>query len=291
MSGRLQAVLALCLAFGAHLALFSAGPGPAGAGASGAGGEALISLEAADASLSALIESWDAPPEVAEAPPVDLTPQVVPPDLPQVSALSEPAPRAAPAPAITPPATPEAPPQIAPPPPLPEAPPVVAAVPEPRPQPRPDPAPQPPKTRPKTDPPPKPAKPAKATPPAQPAQKAAGKGKGAAAGNGGTAKAATLSKSQLNSLKSGWGAEIRARIERKKAYPRAAKGAAGKVTVRLTVNRAGQLIGVAVARSSGNAALDQAAVKAVKAAGRFPAAPKGLGEGSYSFTLPMSFSR
>jgi|GEM_PF-3576960 len=86
-----------------------------------------------------------------------------------------------------------------------------------------------------------------------------------------------------------WASTIRKRIEARKAYPAAAKGAQGTVTVRLTVSRAGQLLGVAVVQSSGVAALDKAAVRAVQTA-RFPAAPEGVADDSASFALPMKFA-
>jgi len=63
------------------------------------------------------------------------------------------------------------------------------------------------------------------------------------------------------------------------------------VTLRIAVSRAGGLRGVSIARSSGHSALDKAAVRAVKAARRFPAAPKALTNSSYSFTLAMQFAR
>lgn len=122
-------------------------------------------------------------------------------------------------------------------------------------------------------------------------QKASGAGKGAVAGTGGAAKSTTVSKAKLTDLKAGWGASIRARIEARKRYPAEARGASGKVTLRLTVSANGRLTDVAIAKSSGNAALDRAAIKAVQSAGRFATAPKGLTEASYSFTLPMSFAR
>jgi protein TonB len=143
---------------------------------------------------------------------------------------------------------------------------------------------------------PAPKKAAKPEPKAAPsaaraAQRASGSGNGAQAGSGGTSAAATLSKATINSLRASWGASIRTRIERRKAYPSAARGAAGTVTVRLSVSRTGQLLSVSLVKTSGNAALDQAALNAVKAARSFPAAPKGLTESQYSFSLPMRFSR
>lgn len=88
-----------------------------------------------------------------------------------------------------------------------------------------------------------------------------------------------------------WGGEIRSRIERRKSYPRAAGGAAGTVQVAIRVGADGRLQALGLAQSSGNAALDQAALDAVQRAGRFPAAPAGLGGEARSFTLPMAFGR
>ena len=122
-------------------------------------------------------------------------------------------------------------------------------------------------------------------------QKAKGSGDGTAAGTGGKSTSSTLTKGQTNSLRATWGGAIRAKIESRKRYPAAAGNARGKVTLRLVVARNGALGGVSVAQSSGNAALDRAAVAAVTRAGRFPAAPKGLDEASYSFSLPITFAR
>jgi protein TonB len=82
-----------------------------------------------------------------------------------------------------------------------------------------------------------------------------------------------------------WGAQIMARIER--ARPRV-RGS-GQVVLALQITRDGGLAGLSVARSSGDAALDNAALSAVQRAGRFPAAPKGLTDASYGFSLPIRF--
>ncbi|QYK40442.1 MAG: TonB family protein [Paracoccaceae bacterium] len=123
------------------------------------------------------------------------------------------------------------------------------------------------------------------------AETAAGKGKNDAAGTGGNAEAATLSQSKVNDLKASWGARIRARIERRKEYPAKADGADGKVALSLVVGRDGRLISVSVSRSSGRAVLDQAALRAVERAGRFPAAPEELIDGSYAFALSIGFKK
>ncbi len=274
---QLHAGLALILAVGLHLGAFAFRPQLAGATSSGEGGADLISIQAADASLTDMIAAWDRPPDVVpEVPsaPLDLAPETV--AEPLLAAI----PRTALAmPQMPPPiAAPNAPalPQIAPAPPAQVQPLAASARPKPRPAPKPtrDPAPA-----------------ATAAAPAPSAQKAAGAGGAAAAGEGGQAPGATLSKGQANDLRAGWGAAIRARIERRKAYPAAAGRVSGRVTVQLSVSPTGALLDLAVASSSGNAALDGAALKAVTSAGRFPKAPAGLTGASYSFTLPISFDR
>ncbi|MDO9637836.1 MAG: energy transducer TonB [Pseudotabrizicola sp.] len=301
MSARLHAGLAIAIALGLHVAVFAIRTPQAGAMSAGAGGTDLVSLQAADAVLAELITEWDRPPTPEAEPVAELTPPVQPETPPPLTPVTEPPPPLMPAPdAMALPPMAEVPLNAdisLPPPPPPE--------PEPLPEPEPDPVPEPepepeqrPKPRPadlaRPNPPEAPkaaAKPAPQTPSAgQAAQRAAGSGGGAQAGDSGSAQAATRSAAQQNDLKAGWGASIRSRIERRKAYPAAARGAAGTVTVRLTVSRSGQLAGVAIAKSSGNAALDQAAVRAVQSA-RYPAAPAGLTDASYSFTLPMTFQR
>lgn len=273
---RLQAAAALILALGLHLGAFALRPGPAGASGSGVGGVDMISLQAAGPSVADMVAAWDAPPD---APPL---PDMVAPAAAEAappSPMAPPATDLAPAlPALTSPLAPA----------LPDALPKADTAPAPLP---------PPAVKPR----PRPASPASAVAkprPAQPApsessaaQQASGSGGGAVAGDGGQALAPSLSQGRIDDLTASWGAKIRARIERRKRYPMAADGASGTVTVRLTVSRSGALAALSIAASSGNAALDEAAIKAVRAAGRFPAAPEGVPQDSISFTLPMRFAR
>ena len=285
--GRVQGVVALGLALGLHGLGFAMLPkGGEAATAAGAGGEALVSMaavapvvavETASDDLAALIREWEAPPPVVDtvgAPPVMPT---AAPDLPDL-------------PTIAP--SPEMPAMVA----LPvmEAAPVIDKAPEP-PKPGPEPEPKPIPEKPKKKPTPEPSK---ETPKKEKAQKptagasaqqAAGSGGGATAGEAGKAAAASGGAGQ-DSLKAEWGATIRARVERRKAYPRGADGAEGQVKLQLTVDTRGALVSVGVARSSGSAVLDQAAVKAVQSA-RFPAAPKGMKAGSYKFSLALDYKR
>jgi len=130
-----------------------------------------------------------------------------------------------------------------------------------------------------------PASSAPSTP--QPSRSAEGSGGGQTQGAAPTPPPAqpALSAGQRNSLMAQWGAQILSRIER--ARPRV-RGQ-GRVNLSVRVTRSGQLAGVSVTGSSGDPALDQAAVSAVQRAGRFPAAPAGLTDSSYSFAIPIRF--
>lgn len=131
------------------------------------------------------------------------------------------------------------------------------------------------------------AKPASAPPPskASTAPRAA-----APTESAGTAKTA-VPKGRIKDLVARWGASIRAKVERRNAYPKAAKGATGTVTLQLVVARNGALKSVKIAASSGVSVLDAAALQAVKRAGRFSAAPKDLTEAGYGFTLQLAYAK
>ncbi|MBZ4023736.1 hypothetical protein CKO11_14880 [Rhodobacter sp. TJ_12] len=102
---------------------------------------------------------------------------------------------------------------------------------------------------------------------------------------------AAPSAGRVKSLTAKWGATIRARIERRKSYPSAAGRASGSVGLALRVGRDGALVSASVNRSSGHAALDAAALAAVRRAGRFAPAPEGLTQPSYAFSLAVEFAR
>jgi protein TonB len=145
----------------------------------------------------------------------------------------------------------------------------------------------PPETKPET-------KTAKAEVPAKPAQKTAAKAAEPAAAPAPQPAAQSAAKSdpaassgEAKALKADWGSKVRARINRKVALP--ADSAPGTVKVRLEIAASGALLAVGIAQSSGQAALDAAALKAVKSAAPFARAPKGLSEPSYSFSLPITF--
>lgn len=272
----LEALTCLALALGLHLVVFGIGLPVGGAPSAGDGGDATITLAAADADLQALVDSWDR----VEVPEPALT---LPPTPPAIEA----------APEIALPELATAPPLATPP----KAPAPVAAAPDTPPAPQADPAPPPAKPAPK--PAPKQSRREPAETPRKPGgatasvagQRAAGSGGRGAQGVNGSADVPALTEGVIRSARAEWGAAIRARIERQKRYPTAAGRTQGRVTVFLTVTRAGELAAARIATGSGNAALDAAALDAVRRAGRFPPAPAALTEASYSFTLPISFRR
>lgn len=96
---------------------------------------------------------------------------------------------------------------------------------------------------------------------------------------------ATVSAAQIQSAMAQWGGQIQSRI----ASRRPSVNGTGRATVQLRVGRNGQLQGLGLARSSGNPAVDQAALDAVRRAGRFPRAPAALTDAAYTFSLPVTF--
>ncbi len=264
-----------------HVSLFATAP-QSGVQSSGAGGEARVSIEAASASVAEMVKAWERPTPPVPMKNPDLAEPLTPPNTPQMPQfdLAE-APRVAVLVALTEPELTQvvevdtAPPPPPPPPPEPEP------EPEPKPDPKPveKPAPKPPV-----------AKTSQQNSAGRAAQRAAGSGGGAEAGVAGGASAATASAGQRAKLQSIWGAKIRSRIERRKRYPSGQRGK-GRVVLRITVAANGQLVNYRIGKSSGTAAFDQAALKAVSRAGKFPSAPKQLGSKQFTFNLPMSFSR
>jgi len=117
--------------------------------------------------------------------------------------------------------------------------------------------------------------------------------KGSADGKTGKSAGASKGKSKANTAGnaavSNYPGKVRARVSRAaNRIPRSLRSRAkGDVVIAFTVTANGGLGGVSVARSSGNAALDSAAVAAVRRAAPFPAIPDGAGRSSWQFTVPI----
>ncbi len=86
-------------------------------------------------------------------------------------------------------------------------------------------------------------------------------------------------------------AQVRARIEAEKRYPRWARKARieGRTTVGFRVGLDGALLECRISESSGHEALDRAALDAVERAAPFPAFPGGAGEMPETLTVVVAF--
>lgn len=83
---------------------------------------------------------------------------------------------------------------------------------------------------------------------------------------------------------------VYAHLARHKRFPDGTRDR-GRATVTFTVSAAGAASGIRLAKSSGSAALDQAALAMVSRASPFPPIPSDLRRKSMTFTVPIDFSR
>lgn len=232
------------------------------AAGSGSGGSGQVTLAAASQQLVQQSEQWNRPPDVPDVSPAIATPEVA--SQPQFT---------------TPPARPEVPfpvSHLAPPsPPRPAAPFADASPASPA-------SPSPPAK------PVAPEKPAVTASAARQQEQATGKQQQEIKGDAGEQATTTGDPSRATTnLKNRWGAAIIARIQRQKRPPRG--GGRGTVRLNISVSTKGRLIAVSLAQNSGHAAIDQAALGAVRKA-RLPRSPKAISPGNYSFTFRMVFT-
>lgn len=141
-----------------------------------------------------------------------------------------------------------------------------------------------------------PKKPTEKTPEKKPVQKAA------PAGNGGQADAnVAASKASSGGKASGGGGgsaavdkypgQVHRALRRALRFPKGAGRARGEVEVTFVVSASGTASQIAVSRSSGHEVLDREAIATVKRAAPFPPIPDGAGRSSWTFTMPLAFTR
>lgn len=128
----------------------------------------------------------------------------------------------------------------------------------------------------------------RAEPLPQVAEQAAGAGDAGRSGQGTTEIASAQTNGPDPEQMARWGGAIHNAIERRKRYP-AATRARGVVSLAMTVSTSGRLIDVSITQSAGDAMLDQAGRTAVQRAS-IPAAPSGIADGSYRFSLSVTFA-
>jgi protein TonB len=87
-----------------------------------------------------------------------------------------------------------------------------------------------------------------------------------------------------------WYKEIVEQIERHKAYAAAhARGLKGVVKFAFSIDRQGRVVSSRVAETSGDAAVDRAALATLEKAQPFPPPPAGMRGDAFPFTMPLKF--
>jgi protein TonB len=106
-------------------------------------------------------------------------------------------------------------------------------------------------------------------------------------------KKGAQSRQSGNAATSNYQGKVRSKLQRALKYPRAAdrNDVRGAPWVRFTVSASGAVSGVSVAKSSGSSLLDQAVINAVNRASPFPPIPEAVGKSTWTFTIPLSFTR
>lgn len=136
----------------------------------------------------------------------------------------------------------------------------------------------------------------KKKPEKKPAQQAA------PAGNGGQAEAnVAASKASSGGKASGgtggsaavdkYPGQVQRALRRALRFPKGAGRARGEVQVTFVVSASGAASQIAVSRSSGHEVLDREAIATVKRAAPFPPIPDAAGRNSWTFTMPLAFTR
>ncbi len=92
-----------------------------------------------------------------------------------------------------------------------------------------------------------------------------------------------------NAKVSNYPGKIQRKLRRAKVRPSGTRKR-GNVVVSFTVSKSGSVSGVRIARSSGVAALDKAAIATVKRAVPFPQIPDAAGRSKWAFSIPIRFN-
>lgn len=272
----LEAVVFLSLAAAVHVGFWSLGTGSDGATSAGGAGQQQVTIAAATQAQTELVERWSRPPETASE-------MTALPQMPAVADAQAPnLPQAGPQPpvlertiALMKPASANSLPSVdltSPP----------AAVPTEK-----EAKPKRPKLRPANL---EQKRLKKLREMARQKQTAKGTSQQSQQGNNGRSDVNSQTAATTNALRAQWGSAIYAQVRRHMHFPRGVtEGGTAKLALRIASN--GKLSDLRLTRSSGNADLDRAALRAVSRAGRFENAPKGLPGDSHAFSLSLTFSR
>lgn len=88
-----------------------------------------------------------------------------------------------------------------------------------------------------------------------------------------------------------WQKELLAHLNKFKHYPDDRSQQSAEIVVRLTLDRTGHVVGANIAKSSGDAAFDSAAIAMVEKANPVPAPPPLVADEGLVFSLPVLFKK
>ncbi len=88
-----------------------------------------------------------------------------------------------------------------------------------------------------------------------------------------------------------WQKELVAHLDRYKRYPPDRRQMSAEALVTLTLDRAGRVLAATIAKSSGDAAFDRAAISMVERASPVPAPPPLIADEGLTFSLPVVFRK
>ncbi len=144
---------------------------------------------------------------------------------------------------------------------------------------------------------PEPEKPTKKKPVAEQPKKT----KPVQAGNGGKSNADVAASAPSggkgasdaagNAAVSKYPGQVQRALRRALRFPKGAGSARGEVQVTFVVSSSGAASQIAISQSSGHAVLDKEAIATVKRAAPFPPIPEAAGRNSWTFTMPLAFTR
>ena len=90
-------------------------------------------------------------------------------------------------------------------------------------------------------------------------------------------------------IKTTWQKQLLAHLDRHKRYPSGASRPTGQVMVAFVLDRVGHVVSVTVVKSSGDMALDGAALAMMKRADPVPQPPPLVADEGLTFTVPVIF--
>lgn len=91
-------------------------------------------------------------------------------------------------------------------------------------------------------------------------------------------------------IKTTWQRQLLGHLNRNKRYPNGAGRREAEIVVTFTLDRRGKLLDAKVARSSGDARFDEAALAMLRRADPLPMPPPLVADNGLTFTLPVSFT-